>query len=106
MSNYIKCSQFLANNVYKIIDGKTFNEHCKDEKFKKIINEDYTSGINDFQYKIGLNTDTNKLTTNTCSKGGLYFTTEENIKKFLNYGSIIVDVKIPNETQVFIEEKN
>jgi hypothetical protein len=122
MANYIKCSQFLANNIYTMIDGQTLNKNCENIKFKKIISKkfkskeenytlkkDYTlknpiSEYRKFQYTDGLNTDKQNLTINSSCSGGLYFTTEDKIKNFMSYGSIIVDIEIPNNTKVFIEE--
>ena len=103
---YSRCSKFISQNIGKVVSGKELNKHCNSSNsriFKKILREDMTSNYGNFQYKIGENTDHYKLTMNKCSKGGLYFTTIDNVVEFMEYGSIIVDVKIPDTTKVFIE---
>ena len=58
------------------------------------------------KYQIGRNTDTNELNTvGTCSKGGLYFTTEKYINNFSDhtYGKTQYKVTIPEDALVYIE---
>jgi len=48
------------------------------------------------RYYTGLNTDHNMFNPNgVCDAGGLYFTTEDNIDIFYNYGECIADVTLP-----------
>ena len=69
----------------------------------KILNE--KENHNGFQYKTGINTDTNELTHNKCSAGGLYFSDENNICKFLDYGIFIREVRLKKSEEIFHEDK-
>lgn len=51
---------------------------------------------------MGLNVDTvpfNPL--GSCQSGGLYFTTAENLVKYLDYGNFIAEIKIPDDAEVY-----
>ncbi len=103
LMNNSRCYLNILSKTGTIVSGEDFNKHCKDEKFNKIINENYSSNIdNKFFYKLGLNTDIHKLTTDSCSKGGLYFSHNTNIHNFFGYGDLQVDVNIPNDTKLYI----
>jgi ankyrin repeat protein len=75
--------------------GKTMN-------YFKIFNE--SDKHNNFQFKDGLNTDSQKFNSNPnqeCGSGGLYFSNENNILGFLEYGDFIREVEIPaDETNI------
>src|SRR5579872_5531766 len=54
----------------------------------------------DFQYKDGLNI-LPFAKSESCVPGGLYFTNQENISKFFNYGMYIRQVTIPLDAQIY-----
>ena len=54
-----------------------------------------------FQYKVGLNEDTNEFdSTPECGPGGLYYTDIHNLEKFKDYGEMIGIIKIPSDTPI------
>jgi len=58
------------------------------------------------QYRLGLNKD--RLPFNPsgdCSHGGLYFCTEENLPKFLRYGTTVGHFTIPKNAKVYVEHE-
>ena len=69
--------------------------------FKILNNQENHNG---FQYKTGINTDTNELTHDRCSAGGLYFANEKNICKFLHYGIYIREVRVKKSEEIFHED--
>jgi hypothetical protein len=52
-----------------------------------------------FQYKEGLNEDTKPFKPETECGYGLYFADLDNIAKFLDFGSLIAKVTIPEDAQ-------
>ena len=67
----------------------------------KIFNEEECHY--DFQYKTGLNVDKKPFISDAsedCAPGGLYFSDEKSILKFLDYGPFIREVQIPKDAQV------
>jgi hypothetical protein len=69
--------------------------------YYKVTNKDEIH--NEFQYKTGLNVDTipfNDDPTESCVKGGLYFTDLDHIIEFFNYGCWVREVKIPKDAKV------
>lgn len=69
-------------------------------KYFKILNEKLNH--NRFQYKEGLNIDTVPFNTKEyCGPGGLHFTNKKNIFHYLHLGTLIADVKIPNNAKVY-----
>ncbi len=57
---------------------------------------------NGFQYKEGLNVDTVPFNpSGDCEPGGLYYTNEEHIFTFLEFGSLIADVIVPEDAKVY-----
>jgi hypothetical protein len=57
-----------------------------------------------FQYRYGLNCDTNEFNpTGCCSGGGLYFTTLENLYMFNKYGTNIRPLFVPSNIEIYDE---
>ena len=87
-----------------VISGKDFKEKHEGKKFFKIINN--KRNHNEFVYEEGLNVDTRLFNPHgKCESGGLYFTDEEHIMEFAEYGENIWKVDIPNDAQVHEEKK-
>ncbi len=89
-----------------MISGKIFKSQYPTIKLYKLTTE--TENHNGYQFKDGLNIDTNPINTNKCSKGGIYFTNEENITNWLIYNDKIMkykrEVKILDDSIIFTEE--
>ncbi len=60
-------------------------------KYVKVLNESLTH--NRFQYKLGLNED--GIAADSGEPGSLYFTNFDDFVSFLNYGTLIADVEVP-----------
>jgi len=91
--NYVNCKEMT---------GKEFNEICGDIILLKYLKDDMK--MHNFQYKEGLNVDT--LTFNpyaTCSAGGLYFSCEQFIEEYEDFGQLLYRVTIPDDAKVIIE---
>lgn len=57
-----------------------------------------------FQYRDGLNSDTNKFNpSGCCSGGGLYFTTLENLYMFKKFGTNIRPLFVPSNIEIYDE---
>lgn len=67
--------------------------------YLKITNKNEIHG---FQYKDGINLDTNNLDKNGSCTLGLYFTDKENIEKFYDYGIWIRMIKLPVDDPTLI----
>ena len=68
--------------------------------YYKILNYDLVH--HKFQYKLGLNIDTNPFNpTGSCKPGGLYYTDFEHIHMFLEFGCYIAEVRIPSSAKVY-----
>lgn len=89
-----------------------YNSIIVGSEFNKLLTDDiilckimcHTMKHYGFQYKYGLNIDTNIFRpTIKIKKGGLYFATYEHIHQYANNGNI-VKVKIPDDAQVYIME--
>jgi len=62
----------------KTMSGKKFNKMHPNTTFYKLLHKDFVHF--GFEYKHGLNTDTETFTpSGECKKGGLYFTDKENL---------------------------
>lgn len=71
-------------------------------KYYKILNQEMIH--NGFQYKMGLNIDTKEFNPKgSCEYGGLYYTTEEFIHKFFEYGCFIAEIEIPSDAKVYAD---
>ena len=67
--------------------------------YYKVTNKDECH--HGFQYKDGLNIDTNEFQPEgSCVKGGLYFTTLEHITYFFDYGIYVREVTIPEDAKM------
>ena len=84
--------------------GFEFNKVYKNTKLYKFLNNDLKHY--DFEYKLGLNIDTEQFNPmNKCSKGGLYFCEEsDNYMHCTSYGSKLALIEIPNDARVYIED--
>lgn len=70
--------------------------------FLKILNKDLVH--NGFQYREGLNVDSLPFNpTGSCKEGGLYFSDEKHITKFLNCGTKIAIVTLPDDAKVYAD---
>lgn len=57
-----------------------------------------------FQYKLGLNIDTEEFNpSDSCKKGGLYFTTKEHLHKFFYCGIYVAEIEIPSDARVYAD---
>ncbi len=71
----------------------------------KIFNEE--DNHHGFQYKDGLNVDTNPFDAHgSCVPGGLYFTTIDYICDFFKYGDYIRVVEVPEDAQMVQDPSN
>jgi hypothetical protein len=79
-----------------------FIEKVGNQQFQKCLNNElkhYT-----FQYKIGLNEDTIPFNPfNSCTPGGLYFTTNEHINEYLNFGLNVAILELCEDAEFYIE---
>ncbi len=84
------------------ISGKEFNKLNLNTPLYKFTN--FNSIHRKIIYKEGENIDDIPLTTNFCSAGGLYFTTDEKFYHWISKDSIWVwDVNVPDKATVVIE---
>lgn len=85
--------QFIRRFLYKL----------KKTKFIKLTNIECIH--NDFKFNEGLNIDTIPITKKECDPGGIYFTTLENIYKWLRYNGKQMyyawDIEIPEDAIVY-----
>lgn len=57
-----------------------------------------------FQYRAGLNVDTVPFdATGECRPGGLYFTTTQHARVWAHMGSLVADVELPADAQIYCE---
>ena len=85
----------LTYDQFINIVGKT----CE---FRKCLNNELIHW--NFQYKIGLNEDTILFNpSGSCKSGGLYFTTIENVNKFLDYGLNIAVIQLCTDAEFYID---
>ena len=110
-----KIKEFLLKNGIKLnnfnitgleMTGHEFNQLYPNVQLRKQISSDLN--MKNFQYKIGQNTDTNKFKTDCqCCPGGLYFSTKDHIREFLEFGPDRYKITIPDDekVKVYIESK-
>ena len=67
-------------------------------KYYKILRSDMTH--HGFKYKEGLNVDINPFDETPDCGDGLFFSDAENILSFVNYGDLIAEVEIPDDTKI------
>jgi len=117
---------FSNQELWTVLYHKIYNEYKDDTKYiectNKYKNYHYTSMCNDYKYKIffkltkyeniskgfeykpGLNVDTNEFNpTGCCSGGGLYFCNLENLHQFTGFGNYLTPIIIPKNTPVYQE---
>ena len=99
----------LNNYMNKLIIGKVysgieFNKMSKGTKFYKFFNNNLKHFS--FEYKEGLNVNTESFNPNgLCSKGGLYFCEEDACYLYFDlYGTKLSLIEIPNDAKVYIEQ--
>jgi hypothetical protein len=97
---YSKCTRYITDNIGKIVSGSEFNEYCDSQNsdfFKTILRNNMMNYSRNYQYKVGLNTSNDKL-----DKNGLTFSPTDKIWKYVDFGELLVDIKVPDNTNVFI----
>lgn len=103
LNTHYKMEQYLHTEM----TGKKFNELIKsmgNPKLLKVLSEDQIHY--GFGYKLGLNIDTKVFDpSDKCKAGGLYFTTEKNIRDYLSHGPKIAEIGVPDDARVYIEER-
>ena len=68
--------------------------------YLKILSEDECH--NGLQYQTGLNVDPVPFNpTGSCRPGGIYFSNEEYILDFIDYGPNIREVKLPDDAKIY-----
>ncbi len=73
------------------------------ERYYKFIPENYTK--NKMVYKLGFNADIIPFNpTGSCEKGGLYFSDIDNIHNYGDYGPILCEITLYDDSQVYNEE--
>ena len=84
------------------LSGKELNKLNNYQPFYKLINN--TKTHHNFTYSIGLNIDTHTFNPHdTCCSGGLYFTTQQFITRYLYFGLILNEIIIPDDALCCIE---
>jgi hypothetical protein len=77
----------------------------KGKIYLKVTNENECH--NDYQYKDGLNVDSNPFNDNpneTCIKGRMYFTDLANLPEFASYGVWVREIIVPDDARVICEK--
>ena len=84
------------------ITGILFNKLIGEKKIYKVLDNNLCH--NNFQYKIGLNIDTNIFNPiGECQSSGLYFCEEAFLFENINYGEKIATVEILDDARVYVE---
>ncbi len=87
-----------SNVTHNIVDDKP----SLPPKYVKILRESMQH--HHFKYKLGLNTDHIPFNpSGSCEPGGLYFTDINNFYTFLQYGTLIADVVIPEGVEIYAD---
>jgi hypothetical protein len=82
-----------------MLSKKKVEELRKTRLFRVIDTKD---GHHGYKYKVGLNEDPEEFNVRgKCVRGGLYFTTPQNLISFWNYGDRVAEVEIPEGEPVF-----
>ena len=68
----------------------------------KVVTEDLN--MRGFQYRLGMNEDTQPLATEGSCEAGLHFAEIGNICDFLNYGTKLAIVSVPDEEPVYVDD--
>ena len=78
------------------------NKIGRETTFYKFLNKNRNHY--DFQYKLGVNIDTNEFNPRgSCQGGGLYFTDNENVMQFRGYGDSIACITLLKDAQFYID---
>jgi hypothetical protein len=90
-----------------LLSGFEFNKRFPSIVFVKLTNE--TENHNGFQFKTGLNIDTQEFDpTGECKKGGIYFCQYNKIPMWIQYNQIVCInyriVTIPDDAWVYMEK--
>jgi hypothetical protein len=89
-----------------LLTGREFNKQYPSTVFVKLTNE--TEIHNGFQFKTGMNVDTEKFDPTSECKGGIYFCELRKFTKWLNYAATICVnyrvVSIPDDAKIYIEK--
>ena len=105
LKNAVKLDNFNITGLE--MTGHEFNQLYPNVQLRKQMSSDLQ--MKNFQYKIGLNTDTNEFRTDRdCCPGGLYFSTKEQIRYFSSFGPDRYIIKIPDDenVKVYIESND
>ena len=90
------------------MDYTTFTEvieknYGKNPMFLKVIKDDNTH--HNFTYKLGVNKDMLQFNpSGSCEAGGLYFSVNEHIIKYLEYGEKIAVIKLAEDAIFYMEQ--
>lgn len=78
------------------------NRIGKKTTFYKFLNKNRNHY--DFQYKLGINIDTNEFNPHgSCQAGGLYFADNESVMQFRGYGDSIACITLLKDAQFYID---
>lgn len=101
-------TEIISNYIGRVLSGTEFNTKlAKVYKFVKLTNVE--ENHNGFEFKNGLNIDTNAFyPSNTRRGGGIYFTNLNNLAKWLKYSDMemfyVRAVYIPDDAMVYIDD--
>ena len=92
----------MTLELYRVYSGKEFNILTEGTQFIKMLNNEERH--NGMQYKTGLNKDTVPFNgSGRCSDGGLYFSKLSKCNLYMDHGTIMRLVTIPDDAMVYIE---
>lgn len=83
--------------VGTLIKGKDLKENV----LCKILTEDMR--MRDFQYQMGINEDINPFERKGCCNAGLHFCLAKDICNYIDYGTKLAVVKVPDEEDVYVD---
>ena len=86
----------------EVLSGKAFNEKTKGKVFVRFTNS--SENHNGFQYKDGLNVDTEKFNPRgSCTGGGLYFCEGDQFTNHYQNHTYLRFVTIPSDAKVYVD---
>jgi hypothetical protein len=94
-------TQVTNQHNYTIGELKSVEEFDRSKTYLKVIREDKNHF--DMEYKLGLNEDMipfNDDPEQSCVAGGLYFTTLEHLPEFCDYGILVAEIKILEDSKL------
>ena len=89
------------SNMNLEIGSMVKGKYLKDMVLCKVVTEDMN--MRGFQYKLGLNEDTQPLVTKGSCEAGLHFAEMKDICNFLDYGTKLAIVSVPDEEPVYVD---